>query len=71
MRLLLGSNLVVITIVEFNGLVDQLLESFELLTSQSKLIGDLTRKALSKMKGKGSIVPVHVRLKSAELGNIG
>ena len=71
MRLLVGSNLFIRTIVEFNGSVNQLLESFELLTSQSKLIGDLTRKALSKMKGKGGIFPVHTRLKSAELGDIG
>jgi len=61
----------VIAIVEFDSAVDQLLESFKPLTSQSELIGDATRKAFSKMKGEGGIVPIHTRLKSAKLGDIG
>ena len=60
-----------ITIVEFNSAVNQLLESFKSLTSQSELISDATGKAFSKVKGEGGIVPIHTRLKSAKLGDIG
>ena len=60
-----------ITIVEFNGAVKQLLKGFKSLTSHGELIGDVTGKAFSKMKGEGGIVPIHARLKSAKLGDIG
>ena len=60
-----------IAIVEFDSVVDQLLESFKSLTSQSELISDATGKAFSKVKGEGGIVPIHARLKSAKLGDKG
>ena len=59
-----------VTVVEFDSSVDELLESGEPLTANGELVGDSSRQTFPKMKSEGGIIPFNSGLINPELRNI-